>query len=143
MRDAQQLYNTRFAAGCQQFLQRFLHLFQIFSFGLFLIKITLVFPLPWRPSAQKAAPQAPEVPACGAAFAHKKNHKLSLWKNRAVALMGRKRNSFWELQRRRPLPAAEAGRSCWEPQPVTANFQFLKMLCPSGTALLQRAHVLK
>ena len=69
MRDAQQLYNTRFAAGCQQFLQRFLHLFQIFSFGLFLIKITLVFPLPWRPSAQKAAPQAPEVPACGAAFA--------------------------------------------------------------------------
>ena len=67
---------------------------------------------------QKAAPQAPEVPACGAAFVHKKNHKLSLWKNRAVALMGRKRNSFWELQRRRPLPAAEAGRSCWEPQPV-------------------------
>ena len=47
MRDAQRLYNTRFAAGCQQFLQRFLHLFQIFSFGLFLIKITLVFPLPW------------------------------------------------------------------------------------------------
>ena len=67
---------------------------------------------------QKAAPQAPEFPTCGAAFAHKKNHKLSLWKNRAVALMGRKRNSFWELQRRRPLPAAEAGRSCWEPQPV-------------------------
>ena len=67
---------------------------------------------------QKAAPQAPEVPTCGAAFAYKKNHKLRLWKNRAVALMGRKRNSFWELQRRRPLPAAEAERSCWEPQPV-------------------------
>jgi len=35
MRDAQQLYNTLFAAGCQQFLQIFLYLFQIFSFGQF------------------------------------------------------------------------------------------------------------
>ena len=35
MRDAQQLYNTRFTGGCQQFLQSFLHLFQIFSFSIF------------------------------------------------------------------------------------------------------------
>ncbi|MFR3496399.1 MAG: hypothetical protein ACLTS5_04660, partial [Faecalibacterium prausnitzii] len=28
-------------------------------------------------------------------------------------------------------------------RPVATNFQFLKMLCPSGTALLQRSRVLK
>jgi len=45
MRDAQQLYNTRFAGGCQQFLQSFLYLFQIFSFGVFSMQKAL-FPFP-------------------------------------------------------------------------------------------------
>jgi hypothetical protein len=48
MRDAQQLYNTRFAAGCQQFLQIFLYLFQIFSFGQFSAE-NMPFPSPAVP----------------------------------------------------------------------------------------------
>ena len=58
MRGAQQLYNTLFAAGCQQFLQIFLYLFQIFSFGQFSAENMTFPPLLRRFWHAKTAPQA-------------------------------------------------------------------------------------